>query len=63
MEDDQTPDGLDETSDDLTAEPTDGGKLDEVDDAVLAADDTGMLSGERLITIAEIEDGVRGGDI
>ena len=27
---------------------------DKYDDAVLAADDTGMLSGERAITLAEI---------
>jgi hypothetical protein len=27
---------------------------DKHDDAVLAADDTGMLSGERMITMAEI---------
>jgi hypothetical protein len=40
--------------------PTDGGKLDEYDDAVIAADDTGMLSGERLITTVEIEEGLRG---
>jgi hypothetical protein len=30
---------------------------DEHDDAVIAADDTGMLSGERLITIAELQHG------
>ncbi len=40
------------------AEPTDGGKFDEYDDAVMAADDTGMLSGERLITVVEIEEGL-----
>jgi hypothetical protein len=28
--------------------------LDKYDDAVIAADDTGMLSGERTITMAEI---------
>ncbi|HZO92244.1 MAG TPA: hypothetical protein VFB22_00620 [Candidatus Baltobacteraceae bacterium] len=28
----------------------------ELDDAVIAADDTGMLAGERLITVAEIEE-------
>ena len=33
--------------------------LDELDDAVIAADDTGMLAGERLITIAETEEPVR----
>jgi hypothetical protein len=33
---------------------------DENDDAVVAADDTGMLSGERLITIAELQQGDSG---
>jgi len=28
--------------------------FDKYDDAVIAADDTGMLSGERAITVAEI---------
>jgi hypothetical protein len=40
--------------------PTDGGKLDQYDDAVIAADDTGMLSGERLITRVEIDQGLEG---
>ena len=42
--------------------PTDGGKGDEYDEAVVAADDTGMLGGEQLITQMEIERGLRGGD-
>ena len=41
-------------------EPTDGGKGDEYDEAVVAADDTGMLGGEQLITQMEIERGLRG---
>ena len=41
-------------------EPTDGGVLDEYDDAVMAADDTGMLSGERLTIVTEIEQGLEG---
>jgi hypothetical protein len=41
-------------------EQTDGGKGDEYDDAVAAADDTGMVSGEQLITQMEIERGLRG---
>jgi hypothetical protein len=45
-----------------TAEPTDGGKGDEYDEAVVAADDTGMLGGEQLITQMEIERGLRGGE-
>ena len=36
--------------------PADGGTLDQYDDAVIAADDTGMLAGERDITMAEIEE-------
>jgi hypothetical protein len=45
---------------DADEEPTDGGLADEYDDAVIAADDTGMLSGERLITVTEIEQGLEG---
>lgn len=41
-------------------EPTDGGKGDEFDEGVVAADDTGMLGGEQLITQMEIERGLRG---
>jgi hypothetical protein len=51
---------LDETGEPTTDEPTDGGVLDQYDDAVIAADDTGMLAGERLITVAEIEEGTSG---
>ncbi|MDQ6941619.1 MAG: hypothetical protein M3169_03780 [Candidatus Eremiobacteraeota bacterium] len=40
--------------------PTDGGKGDEYDEGVIAADDTGMLGGEQLITQIEIERGLRG---
>jgi len=40
--------------------PTDGGKMDEYDEGVVAADDTGMLGGEQLITQMEIERGLRG---
>ena len=66
--DDRETDGLDrsddtdDTSDDVTEEPTDGGKLDEFDDPVLAADDTGMLAGERSITTAEVTAGLAGAD-
>jgi hypothetical protein len=42
------------------AEPADGGQGDEYDEAVVAADDTGMLGGEQLITQMEIERGLRG---
>jgi hypothetical protein len=42
--------------------PTDGGKGDEYDESVVAADDTGMLGGEQLITQMEIERGLRGGE-
>jgi hypothetical protein len=58
MNDDRSTADLDQEA---TDEPTDGGKMDEYDDAVLAADDTGMLAGERMITIAEIEEGEKGG--
>jgi hypothetical protein len=37
--------------------------LDKYDDGVLAADATGMLAGERLITQAEIEAGLEGGEV
>jgi hypothetical protein len=40
--------------------PTDGGKGDQYDEGVVAADDTGMLGGEQLITQMEIERGLRG---
>ncbi len=57
MNDDRTAPDADDS---LADEPVDGGKPDEYDDAVLAADDTGMLSGERLITVAEIAEGLQG---
>ena len=57
MNDDRAASDIDETSAD---EPVDGGKLDDYDDAVIAADDTGMLAGERFITVTEIEEGLHG---
>ncbi len=56
----QAPDdaALDEALD--SGEQTDGGKLDEYDDAIASADATGMVSAEQLITRAEIERGLRG---
>ncbi len=37
---------------------------DSLDDAILAADDTGMLAGERMITLVELEEGDSGaGDV
>ncbi len=37
---------------------------DRLDDAILAADDTGMLAGERMITLVELEEGDSGaGDV
>ena len=60
MNDDrENQDPEDTTRDDADA-PTDGGKGDEYDEAVIAADDTGMLGGEQLITQMEIERGLRG---
>ena len=35
--------------------------LDKYDEAVIAADDTGMLAAERTITAADIEQGLEGG--
>ena len=65
MNDDRANSAMDQTDEATAAEaavdePTDGGILDEFDDPVLAADDTGMLRGERLITEAEIEEGLEG---
>jgi len=51
MNDDRAEAGLDDDDTDPHA--------DELDDAVIAADDTGMLAGERLITIAETEEPIR----
>ncbi len=42
----------------LSADDTDPDE-DALDDAVIAADDTGMLAGERLITVAETEEPIR----
>ncbi|HEY0613323.1 MAG TPA: hypothetical protein VGC96_01735 [Candidatus Elarobacter sp.] len=46
---------------DTDDEPIQEDILDKHDDAVLAADATGMLAGERLITQAEIEEGLADG--
>ena len=52
------------TADDIATddEETRENAFDQHDDAVIAADATGMLAGERLITNAEIEDGLSSGD-
>ena len=47
---------------DADAEPTRENALDRHDDAVIAADATGMLAGERFITETEIEEGLDGRD-
>jgi hypothetical protein len=57
MKDDQLPA---DTGDTTSDEPIDGGILDEFDDAVIAADATGMLATEKFITDAEIELGLEG---
>ncbi len=37
---------------------------DRIDDGILAADDTGMIAGERMITLVELEEGDSGaGDV
>jgi hypothetical protein len=59
MNDDVNPQITDDAAVDADA-PTDGGKGDQYDEAVVAADDTGMLGGEQLITQMEIERGLRG---
>ncbi|HTD34145.1 MAG TPA: hypothetical protein VK665_10820 [Candidatus Elarobacter sp.] len=46
----------------MNDEPTRDDESDELDDAVIAADATGMLAGERLITNAEIEAGLESTD-
>lgn len=43
-------------------EPAREDVLDKYDDGVIAADATGMLAGEKLITEAEIEEGLGGKD-
>jgi hypothetical protein len=49
----------DTDSDTADDEPVrDDDPMDKYDDAVIAADATGMLAGERLITQAEIEEGL-----
>jgi len=57
MNDDRSTDEI-ATGDEETREDV----FDQHDDAVIAADATGMLAGERLITNAEIEDGLSTGD-
>lgn len=49
----------DARADDKDQDEPAGPDLDAHDDAVMAADDTGMLAGERLITIAETEEPLR----
>jgi hypothetical protein len=57
MNDDGSTEAPDATDVDADAE-THEDVLDKYDDAVIAADDTGMLGGERDITLAEIEEGL-----
>jgi hypothetical protein len=57
MTDDPTP-GPDATDVDAADAETREDILDKFDDAVIAADATGMVAGERLITDAEIEAGL-----
>ena len=62
MNDDRTNQAPEDVALEDTDAPTDGGKGDQYDEGVVAADDTGMLGGEQLITQMEIERGLRGGD-
>jgi hypothetical protein len=57
MDDDRSTAGPDATGSDADEE-THEDILDRYDDAVIAADATGMVAGERLITEAEIEEGL-----
>jgi hypothetical protein len=57
MDDDRSTTGPDATDVDADAE-TNEDVLDKYDDAVMAADATGMVAGERLITEAEIDEGL-----
>lgn len=53
-------DTVDGTSEEDPAEADD----DRLDQGILAADDTGMLAGERMITLVELEEGDSGaGDV
>jgi len=56
MNDDRSPADDAATEEDETREDV----FDKHDDAVIAADATGMLAGERLITNAEIEEALEG---
>lgn len=56
MNDDRSPADDAATEEDDTREDV----FDQHDDAVIAADATGMLAGERLITNAEIEEALEG---
>ncbi len=47
-----------------TVDGTEGAEDDRLDDGILAADDTGMLAGERMITLVELNEGDTGaGDV
>jgi hypothetical protein len=59
MNEDTTTPNLNDDDDDA---PIREDAMDQHDEAVIAADDTGMLGGEQLITQMEIERGLRGGD-
>ncbi|HEX3463603.1 MAG TPA: hypothetical protein VHS78_06070 [Candidatus Elarobacter sp.] len=58
MNDDRSTADDADTDDEATREDA----FDQHDDAVLAADATGMLAGERLITNAEIDEALNPGD-
>jgi hypothetical protein len=67
MQDDRSSPSTDEpltgAGDDVSGdEPVEDDAADRYDEPVLAADATGMLAGEKLITEAEIEEGLEGGD-
>jgi len=61
MNDERSATGPDDDAE-TDIQPTREDALDRHDDAVIAADATGMLAGERFITETEIEEGLDGRD-
>jgi hypothetical protein len=59
-----TDDEIDTVDGTSESDPAQSEGDDRLDDAILAADDTGMLAGERMITLVELEEGDSGaGDV
>lgn len=59
-----TDDEIDTVDGTSESDPAQSDSDDRLDDAIFAADDTGMLAGERMITLVELEEGDSGaGDV